>query len=323
MKNLSFFFSALDNNKAYLLKLHHRCNYHCAICGESGNNPRQYLRSLNDVKKEIREAKRFGHKNIDFGGTEPTLHPQLLEMIEYVNKLGMRPAILTNGSQFSSSHYTKRFRNLQPLAIKINFHSHSQKLFDEMSGRKDSYKRTLKAIENINRELDIFPSNPSNFLSASITITSRNFRDLDKTVNFLYGLGVRIIQFSPVSLAGNVYNHPNLLIATREILSPLNKALKIARIRNMHYYLCNFPICLVESEIQHIIPKPTRKSEGFFKVAFCDECPYNNRCCGISKGALIARYGRQLLQQKFLFSKLFFSEFLTENDLDLIRSLKN
>ena len=319
MKGLSFFFSR-GNDKAYLLKLDHQCNYACVICGALSNNTKHTFRALKDVKREIACAKRSGYMNIDFAGSEPTLHPKLPEMASYVNELGMHPAILTNGSRFASQEFTKKFRGLRSLAIKINFHSHKQALFDEMSGTPGSYKKAMKAIENINRFLDVYPKHSQNFLSASITVTGRNFKDLDKTVAFLFNHGVRVVQFSPVLIGGNVYNHPELLVETTKVLPYLKKALVAARKRKMHYYLCNFAVCLIEEERGHLVPKPL-ESRGFLKLSFCKECPYCAVCCGITKGHLISRYGRELLASRSLFPKGFFDTFFSAQDLKFIGSL--
>lgn len=318
-QDLSFYFSR-GGSKSYIIKLNHRCNYACIICGALDNNKKYTFRTLKEVKKEIYLAKNKGFKNIDFAGSEPTLHPDLFEMVSYTNKLRLHPVILTNGSMFASENYTKSFAKIKSLAIRISFYSHLQGIFDEMSQRPGSYNKVIKAIANIQRFLKVYPSHPFNFLSASITITAKNFKHLSKIVSFLFKLQVKVMQFSPVILAGNVYNHPELLVEPIKILPYLKKALVIAKRHKMHYYLCHIPVCLIESEYSHLVPKP-QGLPGFFKFSFCVECPYQKTCCGITKGHLIARYGRQLLGSQRLFPQGFFDTFFSAQDLKLIHSL--
>src|SRR5208283_4057927 len=119
MAKRNYFFSQKDQNRAYLLALPHRCNFACAICGSYDKGERGF-RPLEDVKKEVLKVKALGYGNIDFGGSEPTLHPDLPEMVKYVISQGIRPVILTNGSRFCFEEYARKFIGLNPLGIKIS-----------------------------------------------------------------------------------------------------------------------------------------------------------------------------------------------------------
>jgi MoaA/NifB/PqqE/SkfB family radical SAM enzyme len=317
MADRSFFFSKKDQDKAYLLALPHRCNFACAICGSSYKGKRGF-RPLEDVKKEVLKAKSQGYVNIDFGGSEPTLHPQLLDMVRYIISQGMRPAILTNGSRFASKEYTRQYIGLNPLGIKLSYHAPHKKLFDELSGHPGSYEKVKKAIATIQDTLTIFPHRRDSFLSFSVTVNNANVFYLEEIVKQIDSLGGRIVQFSPVLLSADVYKRLDLLINPGDVVDYLRPALKYARSRKMIYYLCNFSPCIMEDQAAHIIPKPSAKEQGWIKFNFCQECPYDPTCRGVHKGFVMKKYASQLREARDLGKGTIFKGHLTSEDWTLL-----
>jgi len=317
MAKRSFFFSKKDPNRAYLLALPHRCNFACVVCGSSDKGQRGF-RPLDDVKEEILKAKSQGHVNIDFGGSEPTLHPQLPDMVRYVISQSMRPAILTNGSCFASKEYTKQYIGLNPLGIKISYHAPHKRLFDDLSGHPGSYAKVKKAIKTIQDTLTIFPKRRDSFLSASVTVNHYNVPYLEDIVKQVDSLGVRIVQFSPVLLSADVYKRLDLLINPGDVVDYLKPALKYARSRRMIYYLCNFPPCIIEEHAQHIIPKPSVGAAGWIKFNFCKECPYDYMCRGVHKGFIMKKYASQLREARDSGKETIFKGHLTGEDWALL-----
>ena len=297
MAKRSFFFSERDQNRAYLLALPHRCNFACAICG-SYDKGQQGFRDFDDFKQEVLKAKAKGYGNIDFGGSEPTLHPQLPEMVKYIISEGIRPVILTNGSRFCFPDYAKQFIDLNPLGIKISYHAPNKQLFDSLSGHPGSFEKVQKAIKVIQDTLEIFPKRRDSFLSASITVNSYNVHHLQAIVEQVDSLGVRILQFSPVLLSADVYARLDLLINPADIVDHIRPALKYARSRKMIYYLCNFPPCIIEEQAAWIIPKPSVGVSGWAKFHFCKDCAYDKTCRGVHKGFIMKKYAPELIKAR-------------------------
>jgi MoaA/NifB/PqqE/SkfB family radical SAM enzyme len=317
MAKRSYFFSEKDQNRAYLLKLPHRCNFSCAICGSPDKWDKGY-RPVDDVKKEVLKIKEMGYGNIDFGGSEPTLHPQLPEMVKYIIDQGMRPVILTNGSRFCNPDYAKQFIGLNPLGIKVSYHAPEKKLFDELSGHAGSYEKAIQAIKVIQETLEVFPKRRDSFVSASMTVNHYNAPLLLDIVKQVESMGVRILQFSPTLLSADVYKRLDLIITPGDIVEHLRPALKYARSKKMIYYLCNFPPCIMEDQAPFIIPKPSVNAPGWVKFDFCKPCPYNNTCRGVHKGFIMKKYTDELRQIRDKGQDSVFKEVLTTEDWALL-----
>ncbi|MGV9364168.1 radical SAM protein [Amycolatopsis sp. NPDC003731] len=72
-----------------------RCNLACAYCNEYDKTSPPV--PLDVLCKRIDEVARLGAFGIGFSGGEPTLHPQLDELVRHVRARGMMAGLITNG----------------------------------------------------------------------------------------------------------------------------------------------------------------------------------------------------------------------------------
>jgi hypothetical protein len=86
---------SLNDNPIGWLEVTDVCNLHCRGCY------RQRLeghKSLDQIKEEILFLKRWRNcDNISISGGEALLHPQIVEIVDFVARNGMKPFILSNG----------------------------------------------------------------------------------------------------------------------------------------------------------------------------------------------------------------------------------
>lgn len=275
--------------------------------------------ALGNLKKQILQAKKDKVLELDIGGGEPTMYPRLKEVLGFAYQKGLRCAICTNGFKFSNAQYVKKFSQYRPIGIKISFHSHREKVFDFITRVKGSYRAILEAIDNIIKELNVYPASRDSYLLANIVIHKYNFRELIDIVNFLHAKGVYVVKLSQLVLSGSVYSHPDLLVSPGVLQPYLSKAVDYLKEKKMVYYIDKFPICMLENERKNFVP--LNDTATHIKLKPCLECQYNRKCCGISKLSLIAKYGRGLIKYKELFPRGFFESFFTAPDLNLMKKL--
>ncbi len=79
----------------------HLCDVSCLHCYHRFENDKSF-RSKESIMQDIATAKRNGNTYIDFTGGEPTLHPDVVECVEYANYLELKCCIITNGLQAES-----------------------------------------------------------------------------------------------------------------------------------------------------------------------------------------------------------------------------
>jgi MoaA/NifB/PqqE/SkfB family radical SAM enzyme len=82
------------------LDLTSACNFSCPHCVDSTIiNTRSHL-SLEDIKKTIRRLQSNGLLSVILlGGGEPTLHPDVEEVVRYLKRKKLQVGIVTNGSR--------------------------------------------------------------------------------------------------------------------------------------------------------------------------------------------------------------------------------
>src|ERR1044071_881730 len=86
------------------LEITPRCNLNCVHCYAESDMSRALhgKLKLQDWLSLIRQAAQLGCKKVQFIGGEPTLHPDLCEMIREANRLGFQIIeVYTNGTHFT------------------------------------------------------------------------------------------------------------------------------------------------------------------------------------------------------------------------------
>jgi MoaA/NifB/PqqE/SkfB family radical SAM enzyme len=82
------------------------CNYRCFMCPQTQGREQSFLKQLPyDVfKKIIIDALQYNPEAVSFhGGGEPTLHSDLVKMVEFVSKKNLSTLFFTNGSRLTGA----------------------------------------------------------------------------------------------------------------------------------------------------------------------------------------------------------------------------
>jgi len=88
-----------------------RCNASCGWCCYSDRDKSLEL-GISEIKKIIKYFSKLGTKAITFsGGGEPTLHPNIKDMLEYAKKKKIECGIVTNGLLWGKENVNLDFAN--------------------------------------------------------------------------------------------------------------------------------------------------------------------------------------------------------------------
>ncbi len=214
----------MENNNIYILNLD-SCNQRCLFCMKVDDlNNNNHIKELADVKKEIFKAKENGYQLIDFFGGEPTVFSFLSKSISLAQKNGMLVMLATNGVKFSSKEYaTNFFKEIdsQKITFRVSMHSQNHGVHDYITQLKGSHKRTETGILNILNYVEK--------LTANIVITSLNFKELSKIVQYLHGLGVKGVKFSALQLQGEILKNKRLIVDYKEFRKYLLEAVLLSK----------------------------------------------------------------------------------------------
>jgi len=125
-----------------------RCNANCIFCYYK-DLLKKPLISKEEIKKDILFALRYGIEEIDFSGGEPTIHPDLSELIYFAKKKGIKKVcIITNGIALAKREYLKLLIDAGLDEVLFSLQGYDESSHDFLVGFKGAYSKLMKALEN-------------------------------------------------------------------------------------------------------------------------------------------------------------------------------
>ncbi|MHA1199215.1 MAG: PqqD family peptide modification chaperone [Candidatus Heimdallarchaeaceae archaeon] len=171
------------------LALTYRCNNKCTKCYVENYRDVKELSTV-EWKKVLDNLWNLGIPHVTFTGGEPTLRPDLPELVEYAEDLGIITGLISNGRKLKNK---KLVNNLIAAGIdhfQITIESHDASVHDSLSGERGAWKETVEGIKNI------VPTPV--YIMTNTTLTPYNVKDIEKTVEFLHSIGIE--QFAANSI---------------------------------------------------------------------------------------------------------------------------
>ena len=81
-----------------LIEITNTCNFRCPVCyARSGPREEPRFASADEVVEKVRQARALGARGVTLTGGEPTQHPDLLDIVRRVSRLGVRVNMPSNG----------------------------------------------------------------------------------------------------------------------------------------------------------------------------------------------------------------------------------
>lgn len=188
-------FSKTDLQAPYRmdLALTYRCNNACHHCYNPANRRRAEL-TTEEWKSVIDELWEAGVPHIIFTGGEPTLRPDLPELIAHAERNGQITGINTNGRRLSDAGYVCQLVEAGLDHIQITLESHDEHIHDEMVNLPGAWRETTAGIRNaLNTRL---------YVMTNTTMLTNNYRSLRDTLQFLADLGVRRVGLNALIYSG-------------------------------------------------------------------------------------------------------------------------
>uniref|UniRef100_A0A6M3J016 Putative radical SAM superfamily protein n=1 Tax=viral metagenome TaxID=1070528 RepID=A0A6M3J016_9ZZZZ len=163
------------------LLLTSRCNFNCVYCRKRTTGDI----SFENAKKVIDLWAEEGLKNVRFSGGEPTLWPDLYNLVKYTrNKPNVkRIAISTNGS--AAKELYKRLLQAGVNDFSISLDSCCSNEADKLAGKEGMWKHVVKIIEYLSR---------FTYVTVGMVLLPENVNRLQETIMFAINLGVKDVR---------------------------------------------------------------------------------------------------------------------------------
>src|SRR6185436_16370677 len=181
-----------------------RCNLTCPTCYAGSSPTYGRHRTLDEVKKMLDAvvANEREPDVVQISGGEPTLHPQLFEILDYAKSLPIKHLMLnTNGIKIAGDfEFAKRLQSYSPdFEIYLQFDSFKDSVLELIRGARLTTIRE-NALQHLN-ELN---------LSTTLVVTLQkglNDDEIGATIDFaLKQKCVRGVTFQPTQIAGRLDN---------------------------------------------------------------------------------------------------------------------
>ena len=178
-------------------------------------------------------------------GGEPTLHPDLKEMIEFCRDNGRIPCLMTNARTLSDAAFLDELINLGLEGVIVPFHSHDAAVHNFMTNT-DSFDETIKGIRNCtgNRETPTHKGNTFG-VQLMLIVHKLNYLTIDKTLEFMCSLNPDVITIESLIFAGNtIDNQDELSVSISEVAIYLEKGFDVLINQGVPFAVNSFPLCL-------------------------------------------------------------------------------
>jgi radical SAM protein with 4Fe4S-binding SPASM domain len=152
------------------------CNLKCMHCYENAGKPGENELTTDEVLRGIDKLVDVGVLILAFSGGEPTIRPDILELVRHTSDRGMYTALATNGILLSSLERVKEFKRAGLEFVQISLDGVNPKTHDYFRGLKGAFKRTVQGIKNcVAEEL---------FVEIAMTATRYNHKEISAMIDF-------------------------------------------------------------------------------------------------------------------------------------------
>jgi MoaA/NifB/PqqE/SkfB family radical SAM enzyme len=178
--------------------------------------------SYEDAKNILKICRNLGARYVTILGGEPTLHPQLVEIVYFANTLGYEQITIdTNGI------LVHHISDISPALLKyvsVSLDGGTSETNDDIRG-DGAFNKSLKGIKWL---VDNGYS-----VRLNCTVTKKNLDDLEQFLDLAESLGIRLVNFHSFTGEGNGRLNMDLDITAVEWHDFCNRLKLVANIRNI------------------------------------------------------------------------------------------
>jgi len=272
------------------LKVGFMCNNNCIFCAQAH---RKHLgdQTTEKLKRDLIDSYNEGIKEVVFTGGEPTIRPDIFELVSFAKKTGFELIqIQTNARMLSYKKFCEKIIRAGVTEFAPALHGHTAKIHDLQTRSPGSYNQVVQGIKNL-RKLDQY------VLSNSV-ITKFNYKHLPELVQLLLDLKVNQLQMAFVHPCGNALKYFNQTVPRKSLVAPyVHKALDLTKGTGVRAMVEAFPFCFMNGYEKYCsefyIPKAEvkdaegiidfdswKKESGKIKFPQCKKCKYDSICEG-------------------------------------------
>jgi len=229
------------------------CNAACDFCGYSRDKQLISERKWMDFDRLCRALDslyRRGVRYLTFSGGEPTLHPNMPEMVAYAVSLGMRPSVVTNGFTLTEA----RIAELAQAGLKTMFIS-----IDAPKAEDHEKNRGLKGVFGRIAHANTLLKRYGIKTVASVTV-NKLIDDFEHLATTLKELGFETVTFT---YPKRDLNSSSLVFSDSSSLIDYSEDEMVQALENVQTLKKHFPVLNPAESLREII-RLTKKEKQYF-----------------------------------------------------------
>jgi len=199
-----------------------QCNSNCIYCLSSDLMSHNIEMSTEKILEAIKKLYDLDMYGLLLSGGEPLLRSDLIDILNYVDKLDIVTWLFTNGTLIDET-IAKKLSEMERLFIQVSLDSSNSEHHEFQRGTKGSFEKTVNGIKHLIK----YDKSPT----VAITITSYNLDDLEETISFLQHLGVTTVRISTAWVEGGMgkINREILFLDSKKVKELGMRILKLSK----------------------------------------------------------------------------------------------
>lgn len=285
--HVSEFKNDVTANPMALVRVNGHCNMSCSFCFIDRTVPDF---DPTDLLSEIRTLYASGARHLVLSGGEPTIHPDLPQLVRASKEMGYTIVELhSNGVRAAEFAYAEELKAAGVDQVTVSLHSQNPEKSDEITRLPRAFGKTIQAMHHF-RKLGVEPK-------FAHVITQFNFRELPELVKFLHD------EFPPEKA------YYSICFAIAQPISDLVFSWVIPTFTEVRPFFkqalddCldhgigfggmlgqgGYPPCMLDGEMKYYdmnlgqIYTDEGSDAAFYKAPRCVECSFHDHCLGVRK----------------------------------------
>lgn len=179
------------------IELTDKCNLSCKHCYRNAKHEGTFI-DKSKLFDLIDQLSGEGLELVEVTGGEPTLHPDIVEIIEYlVSKLGL-VAVLTNGANVNKNVIDTFIGSKGKVLVNISIDSSTPDFHDAFRGVKGCWQQSCKAVKEL--------ADNGVLVRVAMSVTPENMFDVESTLLLAKNLGAQSFAWEQCSPQGRGVN---------------------------------------------------------------------------------------------------------------------
>jgi len=273
------------------LKTGFGCNNNCLFCAQ-GHKKKFGDKTTAALKGYLSQAAQEGYKAVVFTGGEPTIRPDILELVAFAKALGFTSIQMqSNGRRFADLDFCKAMIAAGANEFSPALHGANARIHDFLTRSPGAFAQTTRGIRNLKKL--------GQTVFTNTVITKTNYCSLPQLAKLLVRLKVDQFQLAFVHAVGSAADHFEEVVPRKLLVVPyVKQALTIGLNAGFRVMTEAIPYCLMAGYEAYVaeahIPDTkvfdldfvvenfteTRRLYGKLKDQRCRRCRYDSQCEG-------------------------------------------